>query len=173
MDSINYAYSCTRQYLDLIIRTINNAHYDYSLDGIITAVSTLIAGAIASLITYFSFKNSEKRMKRSELIQMLDTLLQTSMKWPYLEDTQFIKHWSPQKHDEKSCRYDNYCCMVFNFLERLWKLFKGNEEDMIDIVGYEEYILQHSNWWIVNSEYNEKYYDKKFCIFVNNTLTKI
>ena len=166
MYALNFCPFCMQEYFDLLIMKIDEAHFGISLDGIITCFSTLFVGILAAIYYYIS----EKRIQRYELSHMLDTLIKISITYPYLEDKHFIAEWNPDIHDSKSCRYDNFCCMVFNFLERLWLFYGGNQDKMKKIVAYREYIVDHSKWWKAFHDENEKGYDKEFILFVDQII---
>ena len=74
--------------------------------------------------------------------------------------------------DEKSdraMRYDNYCCLVFNTIERIWKHCKGNENRIEEFLSSKEMINRHKAWWRSEKE-NNAGYGYAFAEFVNSFL---
>jgi len=62
------------------------------------------------------------------LRSQIDKMIDISIEYPYLEDDKYCEKWSSKdKSTVITMRYENYCCFVFNLLERGWKHFGGNK----------------------------------------------
>lgn len=152
--------------LSQIPYSINEAHSGLTWDGF----ASLVVGSIAVLITIYNHRSIEKRDNKRYMKDMLDRLIMISIEYPYLEDASYTNNKNKNREDEKYVRYDNYCCMVFNFIERLWKYANGNKKKMNDIVYYSEYINTHYQWWLDNFEINKEGYEKGFLTLVEETI---
>jgi len=160
-ETITYLY----ELLSDISYSIIKAHSSITWDGI----ASCFVGVIALGITIYNHKSIENRDSKRYMRELLDGLIRISIEYPYLEDTKYTYNKNKSIDDEKYIRYDNYCCMVFNFIERLWKYTKGDKKKMNDIVYYNEYIYTHYQWWIDNYELNKEGYENGFLEFVEET----
>ena len=141
---------------------------------IIGVITTFISSAISTLvglcIAKFNAKNTEQRALDSLLIQ-INTL---NMQYPYLENAKFIENYKMKKSkEEEYSRYDSYCTIIFNFLERLFLLYDFNEAKVKKFVHFQELIELHSGWWTHSDNYleNIKGYDPKFVEIVSKFLS--
>jgi len=153
----------------VVADAIEKTHTGLTADGIATLVGTIITGGIASIIAIRSFALSEKRNRKKDIIDMLDRLIMISIEYPKVENIEFISKWGNAEKDDECSRYDNYCCMIFNFIERLWFYAKKDKKVMNDIVYYREYIALHYKWWKINYNINQSGYPEGFPEFIDES----
>lgn len=124
---------------------------------IATVIATIISSLVALILYLLKESRDKKREKKKSIIeremfvkQQLDSILNIAIKYPYLEDTNFISTWDENKNstDEKYIRYDLYCTLIFNYLERMWNLFEGNEKDINDFIDVKTLVTPHKRYWI-------------------------
>ena len=134
------------------------------------AVATLISCVVSCSLTAWLFKVSGKTQERRTIQDLIVKIIDISIAYPVLENDRFCLQW-PQsdRHSEEAMRYDNYCCLVFNLIERLWKHCKGEPRKMQEILHYEELIVRHREWWSGESE-NRIGYVGPFRQLVQNVL---
>jgi len=121
------------------------------------ALSTLIAAIISGIISFFVSKWQISRQKiaseEARLNSELSNILKIQIKYPFLENRQFINDWSSRKiieNDEEALnyqRYDSYCCMLFNFISQIYKLYKGDISKIENFFAVEEEVNIHKEWW--------------------------
>lgn len=143
------------------------------LDNTLTtaALATIISVLITCLINWFiarynSRKNTEKALQ--DLIIQINSLL---IQYPYFENEDYLKRYVKKKKMlNEDLRYESFCIVVFNFMERLSRFCKFDTKKMNYIFHYEEEILIHQTWWNKNIDENKRGYDSKFIEIVNKTL---
>jgi hypothetical protein len=110
-------------------------------------IATICLGLL-TIWTYFRISTlSSKHNSFSRLDDELNNIVNTWVKYPYLEDDDFIDSYHLGKADkQESLRYDAYCTLNFNFIESLYKHFKANNSKMADYNEYREIIIQHKQW---------------------------
>jgi hypothetical protein len=138
--------------------------------------ATVILGGL-TIYTYFRISGlSQKGNSFNRLDDELNNIVNTWVKYPYLEDEDFIIKYHKKEADRmEGLRYDAYCTLVFNFVESLHKHFKGNKTRMGKYNEYPEMILVHKSWWAANqldplTAYTGKF--KDFVQFVINDYAK-
>lgn len=130
-----------------------------------SVIASIIGGATAIAVGYFTTRHQ----KRSELLAHVDRIVDLAIEYPYLEDDKFCHEYVYDRRDEEAMRYDNYCCQVFNLLERIWIFAGGNEKKMKDIIYYQEMICRHRTWWL-SEPGNRHGYNPKFCQLVKQII---
>ncbi|MCW7498529.1 hypothetical protein ND860_18485 [Leptospira levettii] len=138
---------------------------------IVAILSMVVSGLTSILIAIFNNKKSEEKALRDSLTQ----INQLNIQYPYLENIEYIKKYSKtNKLKEIDMRYESYCIIVFNYLERLAKFCNFNFEKMEKYVHVPELILPHSFWWknLLNTEFRQCGYDNKFIILVDKIIKK-
>lgn len=111
-------------------------------DGLFTA---LISSLVSIVIVIINNKNDKKRY----LDIQLDEIIKISIQYPYVEDPEFISTWlSSDKRDEKYLRYENYCNLVFNYMERFCAFYKFNELNIQARVNIKAWIRIHKDCWL-------------------------
>ncbi|WP_061266494.1 hypothetical protein [Leptospira interrogans] len=136
---------------------------------IVALVSMLFSGITSYLIALFNNKKSEEKALRDSLTQINNLNIQ----YPYLESKEYIVEFSSKiKLEEKDLRYDSYCIIVFNYLERLSIFCKFNIAKMEEYVHVPELIIPHKYWWkkLIHTEFKQLGYHKKFIRIVNRII---
>lgn len=109
------------------------------------AIATLFSSGVASAVTYFL--NRSQRLRT--LNEQLDNILKISIQYPYLENPKFTSTWLANKDcdDESYLRYENYCTLVFNFMERLSKHHRFNTKKIERHLNLKGWIRIHKDCW--------------------------
>jgi hypothetical protein len=109
------------------------------------AIATLIASGIATSVTFLINRGNNLK----NLNDQLDNILKLSFQYPYLENPVFTATWNDNKNsnDEKYLRYDIYCNLVFNYMERLCKYYNFNEQKIQKHINIKEWIKVHKDIW--------------------------
>jgi hypothetical protein len=109
------------------------------------AVATLISSSIATIVSIAINRGNNLK----NLNDQLDNILKISIQYPYLENPNFASTWNDNKNstDEAYLRYDNYCNLVFNYMERLCKYYKHNETKIQNHVNIKSWIRVHKDCW--------------------------
>lgn len=141
------------------------------MDVLSTVISTIIASMIGMGTALYVNKKSDSRIQEQSFNSQLDHLIDISIEYPYLEEDGFCSNWTNNPIDEKYMRYDNYCCYVFNLLERIYVYFNGDKIKMGKVVYFEEYIHRHQKWFMSEPE-NSGGYSAEFNNFVKTFLDK-
>lgn len=135
-----------------------------------TLISTAVASTVAWLISVRTIKAQEKRDLHDRLRQMTEI----SIRYPELEDDEFCDKWPETgPRTENYQRYDNYCCLVFNFVEAAFDYFKGDPAKIERYFGVSELINRHRKWWRsrdVRKLNSQGYPDPKFRLFVTSRM---
>ncbi|XDD44686.1 hypothetical protein AB3N58_17730 (plasmid) [Leptospira sp. WS60.C2] len=126
------------------------------------AIATIISALTSAAISlYIASKNNKKYLD-----DQLDAILKIAVQYPYLENRSFTKTWSSKidQNDEKYLRYDAYCTLLFNYLERLCKYYDFNLEKVNSHISIKEWVRLHKEYWNDPLEIFENIdtYDKKF-----------
>jgi hypothetical protein len=137
-----------------------------------TSISAIISAVIATGVSLYVTKKSLKDQETSNLYNEIQQFILIAINYPYLEQDSFCQEYDPNSQDEKYLRYDNYCCLVFNFLERMWKHFNGDKAKIENFFGMKEMVVRHQKWWQaeINHCRNIEGYELKFCDFLNQYL---
>jgi hypothetical protein len=139
---------------------------DISATIIATMVASIIGAGSGVFVGFYSLWDQRKQ----KLIAQVDRVVDLGIEYPYLENDEFCRNWPGEEiNDEKYMRYDNYCCQVFNLLERIWQFSKGQPDTMRDFIYFEELIFRHKKWWFSEIE-NREGYERGFLIFVRSYL---
>lgn len=109
------------------------------------AIATLLSSAIATSVTLLINRGNSLK----NLSDQLDNILKISIQYPYLENPAFTATWNDNKNsvDEKYLRYDNYCNLVFNYMERLCKYYNFNENKIQNHINIRVWIRVHKQCW--------------------------
>ena len=135
-----------------------------------TIIATLVASVIGAATAVFVGHRTVRNQHRQRLIAQVDRIVDLAITYPFLESDAFCKTYHGQSDDECFMRYDNYCCQVFNLLERLWMYAKGNSTMMREFIYFEELVHRHKVWWQSELE-NKAGYDVGFREFVDGVLS--
>ena len=129
-------------------------------------LSASISAVVAFVVTRLTIRANRRQHIENLLIKVVDV----SISYPRLEDDAFCAEWvKADKTDLEVMRYDNYCCLVFNLLETVWRYCGGNEEKIEDIVFAREMIFRH-RWWWKSQPNNLGGYKLQFHEYVDNVL---
>lgn len=112
-------------------------------------ISALLSASISALISNNIAAKNNIRSEKARLNEQILSLNKILIKHPYLDDDDFCKTW-PQNRtskDKKYMRYESYCCIVFNLLEQIYKLFNGDEKKIEEFFYAKELIKRHNLWW--------------------------
>ncbi len=142
-----------------------------TIAAIATIISSIISSIVGLTIARINVKKTEERSLDALLIQINTLCIQ----YPYFENKKFISKYShkrKKKEEEKYSRYDSYCTIIFNFLERLFVLYNFNENKVNKFVHFRELVLLHSEWWIHSDIYSDniKGYNEKFVSIISNII---
>jgi hypothetical protein len=132
-----------------------------------TFVATIISSAVAVIVSLILNKNSEK--EHFEL--QLQTIIQLSVEYPYLENRAFANSWNPEFiNDEKYQRYENYCTLVFNYISELFTWVKKNKNKLEKFIDAKNWVRIHKKCWESPSfeHENSDVYDKEFIDLVDS-----
>lgn len=137
--------------------------------GIATVLATLFASIISSFVSYVINKYNQIFQERASLDNLITQMISFTIQYPYLEDENFCEHWSKNLTDESALRYENYCCLVFNILEKTWKHFNKDDNKINDFIYVNEIVSLHKKWW--KSDSNNNYgYDNKFKKYIDDRI---
>jgi len=112
-----------------------------------TLLSTVISTFIATIISVYITK---RRIRNQDELKLYDEILQMnllSIQYPYFENPDFCSSYSDSFSTDEFLRYDSYCCIVYNLLEKVWRHFNGDTNKINDFLGSKEIIKQHRQWW--------------------------
>lgn len=140
---------------------------------LISILSTIISALIAAIISIVISRNANKQSNLKSLNDQLDNILKIAIEYPYLEDKVFRDSWNPNLvNEERYLRYDLYCNLVFNYLERISKFYNYNSKRIEKYLAMKEWIRDHSKCWLNPSkEYeNVECYEKEFRELINQYL---
>ena len=134
------------------------------------AIATLISSGIATTVTLLMNRGNSLK----NLNDQLDNILKISIQYPYLENTKFTATWNENKNstEEQYLRYDNYCNLVFNYMERLCKYYNFNERKIQKHINIKDWIRVHKDCWTNPSTpfENTDGYSKKLKNLINDFL---
>lgn len=139
-------------------------------------VAALVSAGIAAVVAWLISRKTRRDQERSELNALVAQLNAITIQYPILEDDDFCAKWPPKAPPaETDMRYDNYCCLVFNLVERLWRHFKGNAQKINDFFGATEMICRHRKWWLDSKNRTPNYggYPLEFVQYVDAVLKEI
>jgi hypothetical protein len=126
------------------------------------------AVGVITIFTYFRIARlSTKSNSFNRLDDELNNIVNTWVKYPYLEDLDFIEKFHKKEADKtEGLRYDAHCTLVFNYVESLYKHFKGKAKKMALYNEYKEMIIVHKDWWAENQADELTAYTGNFKSFV-------
>jgi hypothetical protein len=109
------------------------------------AIATIISSSVATIVTLII--NRTNNIKA--LNDQLDSILKIAIQFPYLENPHFTSTWNANKgtNNEQYLRYENYCTLVFNYMERLCKYYKYNATKIEDHLNIKDWIRIHKDCW--------------------------
>jgi hypothetical protein len=135
--------------------------------------TTIIAGLIAALVSYFVAQYTYRGTEFQRLDGILFQLNSLAMEYPYLENETFINSLNKNyTSNDDAMRYETYCIMWFNFLERTFDFYKGNKKEIENFVQVKEIIRLHRDFWETptGTYTNIDGYNENFRKFINQYL---
>jgi hypothetical protein len=126
------------------------------------AIATVMSGLVAAIVSILINRSNSKRL----LHQQLNDLLKISIEYPYLENPVFTKTWNKNKksEDDNYLRYENYCTIIFNYMESYCKFHYYNDKKISKHINIKGWIRTHKDCWknpSISSD-NTEGYSKKF-----------
>lgn len=108
----------------------------------------ILAGIISMMQWYWNAQH-KKRDREIDLEKRLENILEISVTYPYLEHKSITKTWNENKEssDEKYLRYCQFCDILFNYLEAVYKHFEGNREEIEKFLDVPQWVQIHSQIW--------------------------
>ena len=84
------------------------------------------------------------------LNDQLDNIIKIAIQYPYLESPTFTSTWNnnTNSEDEKYLRYENYCILVFNYMERLCQYYKYDKAKIENHLNIKDWIRVHKDCWL-------------------------
>lgn len=126
------------------------------------AIATIISSGVATCVAIIINKTNGKK----SLHDQLDSIIKIAIQYPYLESRAFTSTWTSNKdsEDERYLRYENYCTLIFNYLERLCKFYKYNTTKIESHLNVKDWIRVHEQCWQSPSDpyENKDSYEEKF-----------
>ncbi len=109
------------------------------------AIATLISSSVATIVTLLINKKNEVK----NLNDQLDDIIKIAIQYPYLESPSFTQTWNANKEndEEKYLRYENYCTLLFNYLERLCKFYKFDKLKIEKFMNIKDWVRIHKDCW--------------------------
>lgn len=148
-----------------------------SLEFDTTMVSAIISIIVSIASTIVFNKYQRKHEIKTKLDEEFNEILKIAIEYPYLESKHFTENWKSDydRSDELALRYEVYCTLVFNFLERFSKFYKFDYEKMSNEIAIKEWIQLHSKYWRDPTIPNENIdcYDPNFLKIVEDCLTGV
>jgi hypothetical protein len=135
------------------------------------AIATIISSGVATIVTLII----NKKDSIQNLNDQLDNIIKISIQYPYLESLKFTETWNENKEssDDKYLRYENYCTLVFNYLERLCEHFNYNKRKLnTQSLNIRDWVRAHKQCWKNPSipYENMESYSEKFKNLINSYL---
>lgn len=126
------------------------------------AIATIISSGVASIVAVSINRSNASK----SLNDQLDNIIKIGIQYPYLESPAFTSTWTANKDsdDEKYLRYESYCTLVFNYMERLCKFYKFNTKKIEAHLNIKNWIRTHKDCWLHPSIpfENTDSYEEKF-----------
>ena len=109
------------------------------------AIATLISSSVATTVTFLINRRSDIK----NLNDQLDDIIKIAIQYPYLESPSFTQTWNENKNndDERYLRYENYCTLLFNYLERLCKFYKFDKSKINKFMNVKDWVRLHKDCW--------------------------
>ena len=140
-----------------------------------TMVSALISIVVSIASTVVFNKYQIKHDVKTKLDEEFNEILKIAIEYPYLESIDFTRKWTSKydKSNESALRYEVYCTLVFNFLEKFSKFYNYNLKKIQSELAVKEWVILHSKYWrdptIPNENINT--YNPDFLKLVEDCLT--
>lgn len=115
------------------------------MDVTAAAIASVVSTFVATSVTLRINKSNKKKV----LEDQLDSILKIAIQHPYLESTLFTETWTVNKNStaKKYLRYEIYCNLVFNYMERLCDYYNYNERKISKHINLKDWIRVHKQCW--------------------------
>jgi hypothetical protein len=138
----------------------------------IPVVAALVSATVSAIISLAISARTLRTQRRQHLENMIDKMIDIAFSYPYLEDDAFCSSWDTmEKSTPEAQRYDNYCCFVFNLLERMWKFQAGNRRKIEEMLHVPEIARRHLKWW-KSERTNLAGYNLRFHLYLDDLIGK-
>ncbi len=139
-------------------------------------VPTLLSGIIAFITCKWQLSKEKLSSEEARLNEQLFNILRIQIEYPYLENVHFTNNWNRKKAKKELDyqRYDSYCCILFNFMEQIYKLYNGNKDKIDNFFTVSEEVRIHKIWWRepLNPRDNIEGYDQQYRCYINSIIEK-
>jgi hypothetical protein len=143
-------------------------------------MAAFISGIISFSVCKWQLSRQNISSEEARLNSELTNILKIQIEYPYLENKEFTNDWSSKNvmgKDEKRLlyqRYDSYCCMIFNFISDIYRLYRGDNAKIENFFAVEEEVNIHKKWWQnpLNSRDNIEGYAGSFREYINSIITR-
>ncbi len=137
-----------------------------------------ISAISAAVSAFYSARNSKTTLelyklgRKEKLADDLDKILQIGLEYPYLENQSFTSQWDKFRgtDDERYLRYDMYCNLIFNYLNRAFSHFEKDKTKIESFIDVKSWVRAHKYNWLNPTDENENIdaYDADFRSFINS-----
>lgn len=133
-------------------------------------VNSIIPCIVASLVARHVATNTIRADEQRGIHDQVTKLIEIAIQHPRLENKTICDVWPDgnMTEDEK-IQYDNYCCLCFNLLERVWRFHDGNHARIRDFISIDELVWNHSVWWL-SEKNNADGYKAEFRSFISDVI---
>jgi len=136
----------------------------------VPVAAAMLSAIVSAIVAFFVSMKTLRAQRLQHIENMITKLVDVGITYPNLENDAFCANWNvADKTDKEVMRYDNYCCLVFNLLETMWKYYRGNTGQIEDFFNAREEIIRHNQWWKSQHE-NTKGYRDAFRAYVNSVI---
>lgn len=139
---------------------------DLTTAAIATIISAVTSASVALFLARLNIKKS--------LDDQLDGILKIAVQYPYVESKNFTNAWTSEydRNDERSLRYEIYCTLVFNYLERFAKFYSYSQKNIEKQIAMKAWVRIHAKYWRDPTEAYENVdtYEKPFVMLVEEYL---
>lgn len=140
-------------------------------------LSSLLPAITAAIIGLCQLANSIELKKRDEYLALrnrLESILAMTITYPDLENPTVTEHWKENRlsEEERFMRYDQFCNIVFNFLEDVFLYYKGDTEKIEKFIDVQSWVELHKQNWLYPRTEGENFrgYDYNFYAYINSLL---
>ncbi|MBL7976576.1 MAG: hypothetical protein JNJ85_16780 [Candidatus Kapabacteria bacterium] len=136
--------------------------------------SAAIASVLSTIVSVSVNLYVNKNGKRKDLNDQLDNILKIAIQYPYLENEDYTSLWKDNRSnkEDQHIRYDLYCTMLFNYLERLCSFYKFNMIKIEEHIYIKDWIRLHKEYWLTPTSTYENIdgYSKEFRSLIKEIL---
>lgn len=145
-----------------------------SVIGTSVASAAAISSGIYALFQRHWSKEAKRRDEYLDLKKRMENILTLTIQYPYLEDKSITETWKDNMHslDEKHMRYNQFCCVLYNFLSDLYEFYGGDSAQIQKFVDIKTWVRVHRQIWENPLDPNEipDGYTPEFRSYINSYL---